>query len=208
MPGSGRRAVLLDRDGILNCLVPTDMPGVSESPLRPEEVVLMPDAADSVVRLRDAGYLIGCVSNQPAAAKGQITVDEVNAIHSAVLALLDRNGARPDSSRMCLHHPMGIRPELTGSCDCRKPEPGMLLAVAAELGVDPGNCWMIGDSDSDVVAGRRAGMRTILVETPGSGHKRIVGSDPDLTVSNLRQAVGHLLGAVEAGGARSKMGRC
>lgn len=206
--GLGRRAVLLDRDGILNRLVPTGEPGVRESPLRPQDVVLMPDAVESVLRLRRAGYLIGCVSNQPAAAKGQVSLDQIKEVHSTVLALLGASGAILDASEICVHHPMGTRPELTRSCTCRKPEPGLLIAVAAALRVDPGDCWMIGDSDSDVIAGQRAGMRTILVETAGSGHKRVGPVGPDLTVSTLSQAVGHLLGVGGPTRARSKMGEC
>lgn len=193
---SGPSAVLLDRDGILNVLVATETPGICESPLSPEDVVLIPDAAACIRRLRTAGYLVGCVTNQPAAAKGQISMDQLKSVHRTVVERLSEQGATLDCQKICPHHPAGTQPELTRICECRKPLPGLLLAASADLGVDPANCWVIGDTDADIVAGRRAGMKTILVETPGTGHKRTGSCAPDLTVMALSAAVDHILGDV------------
>ncbi len=79
-------------------------------------------------------------------------------------------------------------PELSGGCDCRKPAPGMLLDAARELGIDLRRSWMIGDTDSDVQAGQRAGCHTVLIEHPSSAHKRGADLHPDAVVTSLAEA--------------------
>lgn len=182
---SRARAAFVDRDGVVNELVPDSLSGAPESPLSVEDVVLIPRAAEALKRLAGAGWLLIGVSNQPAAAKGRVSVEELEAVQARVVELLRLNGAAFDAFRMCLHHPEGIVAELSGSCDCRKPSPGMLLDAGHALGVDLSRSWMIGDTDSDVVAGRSAGCKTVLVEHRGSVHKRGLNSKPDAVVPNL-----------------------
>jgi D-glycero-D-manno-heptose 1,7-bisphosphate phosphatase len=169
---SGSVAVFLDRDGVVNELVRSPATGLAESPLDPEAVRLVGGVGESLAILRAAGYLLACVTNQPAAAKGVVPVERLLSVQARVAELLDEAGARFDVVRMCLHHPQGVVSDLTKSCRCRKPQPGMLLSAATELGVDLSRSWMIGDTDSDIAAGHAAGCRTVLVETPGSLHKR------------------------------------
>jgi len=185
-----RAAVIFDRDGVINELVVSGPEGKAESPLRPVDVRLIEDAALHLQRVRAAGFLLACVTNQPSAAKGLLTIVEVSEIHDRVLALLAADGFVFDAVRMCMHHPGGRLPGLSGPCDCRKPAPGMLLSVAEELGVDLARSWMIGDTDGDVLAGQAAGTRTVLVAVPGSAHKRSGDVQPDMTVANLAEAVG------------------
>jgi D-glycero-D-manno-heptose 1,7-bisphosphate phosphatase len=125
------------------------------------------------------------VSNQPAAAKGLVSLEELQAVQTRVLELLAAEGVRFDAFKLCLHHPEGVRPELKGACECRKPAPGMLLDAARELNLDPAASWMVGDTDVDVTAGRSAGCQTVLVEYPGSAHKRAGDSNPDTIARNL-----------------------
>ena len=108
---------------------------------------------------------------------------ELHAMQARVLELLAAEGASFDDFRICLHHPEGVVPELTGPCDCRKPAPGMLLDAARELDIDLERSWMIGDTDSDVLAGRAAGCRTVLIEQPHSAHKRTAQPHPDAVVA-------------------------
>ena len=152
--------------------MPDARSGLPESPLDPADIALVPGAAAALRRLRDAGFVLVGVSNQPAAAKGTVPLERLREVQERVLALLALEGVAPDDFRICHHHPDGTVPELTGTCDCRKPAPGMLLDAAAALRLDLGASWMIGDSDADVAAGRAAGCRTVLVEHPGSAHKR------------------------------------
>jgi D-glycero-D-manno-heptose 1,7-bisphosphate phosphatase len=188
-----RPAVFFDRDGVVNELVPDAASGLPESPLAPEQVALIPGAAESLVRLRDAGFTLVGISNQPAAAKGTVDLATLERVQARVLKLLRAAGFEPDGFRLCFHHPDGIDPELGRACDCRKPAPGMLLDSAAELGLDLSGSWMVGDTDADVEAGAAAGARTILVETPGSTHKRTGASAPDFQAASLSGAADLIL---------------
>jgi D-glycero-D-manno-heptose 1,7-bisphosphate phosphatase len=135
------------------------------------------------------------VSNQPAAAKDKITVERLCAIHARVIELLALAGAHLRASRLCLHHPEGVVAELSGPCDCRKPAPGMLRGAASALNLDLGASWMIGDTDADIGAGSAAGCRTVLIEHPGTRHKRSGDAIADVVALDLNDAVMQLLGA-------------
>lgn len=188
-----RRAVFIDRDGVLNELVPDPESGLPESPLRPADVRLLPDVGPALAHLAATGYLLVGVSNQPAAAKGKVSQAELMAVQARVVELLAGEGARFDDFKLCLHHPEGTVEGLAGSCDCRKPAPGLLLEAAAEHSIDLVRSWMIGDTDTDVGAGRNAGTKTVLVEYPGSSHKRSGGAEPTATAVDLPGAIGTVL---------------
>jgi D-glycero-D-manno-heptose 1,7-bisphosphate phosphatase len=189
----GARAAFVDRDGVINDLVEDPASARPESPLRVEDVTLIPDAAAALRRLSQSGLLVVGVSNQPAAAKGKASLEQLMAIQERVVDLLAEQGARFDAFRICLHHPRGTDSQLTRRCDCRKPAPGMLLDAAQELGIDLQRSWMIGDTDADVQAGRAAGCRTALVMQPLSAHKRSETTPPDLVVSSLADAAQRLV---------------
>lgn len=173
------RAVFLDRDGVITEPVPDPVDGRPESPSRADDVELAPRAVDGLRVLRSAGLLLIVVSNQPAAAKGKASLEDLEAVHERVRALLARAGVELDGWRYCHHHPDGVVPELTADCPCRKPRPGMLLDAARERSIELPESWMVGDSDADIGAGRAAGCRTVLVEHPGSGHRRSAAVRPD-----------------------------
>ncbi len=172
----GPAAAFVDRDGVINEPVADPESGLAEAPLSVSEVRLVPGAAAALRELAAAGFATVCVSNQPAAAKGKATLAQLLEVHERVLELLALEGAHM-ASRLCPHHPEGVVGELSGACPCRKPAPGMLLDAAAALRLELPVSWMLGDTDSDVAAGRAAGCRTVLIEHPGSAHKRAGGSD-------------------------------
>jgi len=122
---------------VINDLVPDPDSGTPESPYSADEVRLMLDAADAIKRLHDAGFLLVAASNQPAAAKGIASTEQLQAVHNRIVELLAREGAALDDWRYCFHHP-----DFTGPCDCRKPEPGMLLDAATEHDIDLSGSWM------------------------------------------------------------------
>jgi D-glycero-D-manno-heptose 1,7-bisphosphate phosphatase len=186
---ASRAAIFIDRDGVLNELVVDAVSGLPESPLDVADVRLLPGAAQVVAQLGRAGILPVCVSNQPAAAKGRISVARLLAIHDRVLELLSQEEAHLAASYLCLHHPRGTVAELSGECACRKPAAGMLIDGAGELGVDLSNSWMVGDTDADIVAGRTAGCRTALVCNPDSVHKRLRELMPDAVGGNLAEVM-------------------
>lgn len=181
-------AVFLDRDGVIVELVWDAADGSYEGPSNPADVRLVPGAADALARIRILDYRTVVVSNQPDAAKGKASRADILEAHERVVRLLAESGVVIDDYRYCLHHPGAIDPELARLCDCRKPKPGMLLQAAAALDVDVSRSWMIGDSDTDVEAGRSAGCRTILVENPRSIHRRVADMG-DYRAHDLGKAV-------------------
>jgi D-glycero-D-manno-heptose 1,7-bisphosphate phosphatase len=188
-------AVFLDRDGVLNELVADPRSGAMESPLAPEDVRLLPGAAAAAARLAEAGFVLVCVSNQPAAAKGLVPLEQLLAVHGRVTELLAEEGVRLAGTRLCLHHPSASVPELAGPCRCRKPSPWMLMDAAFGLQIELSSSWMVGDTDADVQAGRAAGCRTVLIEHTGSKHKRLSGISPDFRAGDLPRAAALLLGS-------------
>lgn len=187
-----RAGVFLDRDGVINELVADPLSGHGESPLSVDDVRLIPGAAVALARLTRAGHPLVCVSNQPAAAKGAVSVPQLMAIHERVIELLEQEGAHLIASYLCPHHPDGVVAELTGVCVCRKPSPGMLHVAADALGLDLGNSWMVGDTDADLAAGNEAGCKTMLIVNPGSAHKRLQGLNRTLAEDSLAAGVGLL----------------
>ena len=185
--------IFLDRDGIVNELVLDSRTGQHESPTDLDDVVLIPGAAVAIWRLAEAGFRLAVVTNQPAAAKGFVELEDLAAIHGRVLGLLVAQGVEVDTSRLCLHHPDGVVAELAVTCDCRKPRPGMILDAAAELDSDLAQSWMIGDSDTDVEAGQLSGCRTVLVDNPRSAHRRAGSVVADIEATSLDDAVTRLL---------------
>jgi len=189
----GRTAVFLDRDGVLIEGVADPESGWLESALRIEEVRLLPGVAEALQALARAGCALICVSNQPAAAKGKVTLERIRAIHERTIELLAERGAGLDASYLCPHHPDGVLPELAGACTCRKPAPGMLADAGRRFALEMGGSWMVGDTDADVAAGRAAGCRTALLAYGGTAHKRSGAATPDLSAPDLPGAVVQLL---------------
>lgn len=186
-----RRAVFLDRDGVIVEPVPDPRLGTFESPYEAAGVSLVPGAVDGIRALREAGWLLIGASNQPAAAKGTSSLEALEAVHARLLTLLAENDASLDDWRYCFHHPQGTTPGLSGPCDCRKPGAGLLRSAAADNGVDLTASWMVGDSDTDVSAGESAGTWTVLIEHPRTAHRRQPMSSATLITPDL-------LGASEA----------
>lgn len=174
MSGRRPRLVLLDRDGTLNRKAPE-----GDWVKRVEELELLPGAARAVRRLNDAGIPVAVVSNQRGVAVGLIAPDELERIHAALAERLAAEGARLDAIYHCPHE--------RGECDCRKPQPGLLVRAAADFDVPLAETAMVGDSDSDVEAGRRAGAATVQLLPAGEP------SQADLTAPDVAAAVDLLL---------------
>ena len=152
-PGTSR-AVFLDRDGVL--IEDTGYPD------DPDAIRLLPGVGEALRRLRAAGWGLVVVSNQSGVARGKFDLNRLDAIHDRLRELLAAEGVELDALYFCPHHPEG-RPPFQSDCDHRKPQPGMLLPAARELGLSLPDCWMVGDKESDVEAGCAAGCRTILI---------------------------------------------
>jgi D-glycero-D-manno-heptose 1,7-bisphosphate phosphatase len=167
-------AVLLDRDGT----VVEDVAYNGD----PAKVVAVPGAARAVGRLREAGIPTAMISNQSGIARGLLTMAQVEAVNRRVEELVGPLGPW----FVCPHGP-------DDSCTCRKPAPGLVLAAAAALGVDPSCCVVIGDIGADMAAARAAGARAILVPTPVTLAEEVALA-PEVA-DTLEDAVDLLLGA-------------
>ena len=144
-----RRAVFLDRDGTLNVKAPE-----GEYITSPEDLHLLPGVAGAVRRLNEAGMFVAVVTNQRGIARGLLSLETHAQIVARLAALLAECGAHLDVVYVCPHD--------IGTCDCRKPAPGLLLRAASEHpDIDLRQSAIVGDAESDVEAGRRAGTRTI-----------------------------------------------
>lgn len=149
-----RRAIFLDRDGVLiedrNLLVSVD------------EVMLFSDAMTALTDLKKLGFLLLVVTNQTVVCRGLATENDVRKVHEYINSCLQ---GLIDGFYFCPHHPQATLAEYRIDCDCRKPKSGMLFAGAAEFGLEMGECWMVGDRISDIIAGKNAGCRTIQILT-------------------------------------------
>ncbi len=149
-------AVFLDRDGTL--VEPRHYPS------SPDELILYPNLAPQLRHLREAGFRLAIITNQSGVARGYFDEDDLERMHESITLELRGQGVEIDGIFYCPHHPDGVVPELSITCSCRKPEPGLLREAAADLQVDLERSWFIGDILDDVEAGNRAGCRTILVD--------------------------------------------
>ncbi len=175
-------AVFLDRDGTIIADV-----GFIDDPARVE---LLPGAAEAVRRLNHAGILVVVATNQSGVARGLFGEDVVRATNQRIQHLLAEQEAQIDAFYHCpyLDGPEAVVEAYRRSSDWRKPEPGMLLAAAEDLGIDLGASWMIGDAARDVEAGRRAGCRSILVGRNGRARATRTADCP-FAVRTLSEAV-------------------
>lgn len=145
-----RKAVFLDRDGVINRAVIRD--GKPYPPATVDEMQLMPRVGEALAALKEAGYLLIVVTNQPDVARGTTPRAAVDAIHEALMAALPL-----DEIRCCFH-------DDHDACSCRKPKPGALLDAAAVHDVSLSDSFMVGDRWRDIEAGQAAGVRTLLID--------------------------------------------
>lgn len=166
-----RRAVFLDRDGVINANLERD--GRPVAPTTLAEFRLLPGAEDAVRLLKARGFLVIVITNQPDVADGLTEPATVEAMHEIIRARLPI-----DDIRTCFHND-------AAGCDCRKPKPGLILAAAAEHDIDLARSYVVGDRWRDVTAGRAAGCFTIFIDYsyPQEGPNL-----PDMVVKSLPEA--------------------
>jgi D-glycero-D-manno-heptose 1,7-bisphosphate phosphatase len=184
-----RAAVFLDRDGTINEEV--------DFVRTPEELVLIPGAAEAVGRLNRAGMVACVISNQSGVARGFYTEATLAGIHAKLERELAARGGRIDRIYYCPHHPTKGIPPYDVVCECRKPAPGMLQAGAREFDIDLSRSFVVGDRDVDIQVGKAVGAYAILVLT-GYGRRtreEIAGTGivPDFVASDITEAVTHIL---------------
>lgn len=179
-----QRAVFVDRDGTLNVL--------SDYIRHPDELTLLPGAAEALKRFNDNEYRVVVVTNQPVIARGECSVEGLRKIHNRLESRLGAEGAYIDALYYCPHHPDGGFPgeiaALKFVCNCRKPATGMIRDAIDEMNIDAAKSWMIGDSTADVLVAERSGLRSILVETGEGGADGKYPVVPSFRSRNVRAA--------------------
>ena len=154
-----KKAIFLDRDGTLNNN--RDHYYI----WRQEDFQLNPGVTETLSELRNRGYMLIVITNQGGVSKGEYSLEDMEVLHAYMGSLLGGSGVLLDEVYFCPHHP---RQE---NCLCRKPLPLMIQKALARFDIDPAQSWMVGDSERDVVAGKAAGLRTLLVESNGDLRK-------------------------------------
>jgi histidinol-phosphate phosphatase family protein len=174
------RAVFLDRDGTINKEV---------NVLRSlKQLRILPGAGAAIKKLNRLGFLVIVVTNQPVVARGWLTKKEVDEIHTVMVKRVGKSGAKIDAIYYCPHHPEANLKKYRLTCRCRKPNIGMVLSAAKKFGVNLRKSFMVGDSTRDILTGKRAGLKTVLVKTGYAGLDGKYRVEPDFTAKDLRSA--------------------
>lgn len=173
-----KRAVFLDRDGVINRAMKRD--GKPYPPITLGEFEILPEVATALVKLKAAGFLIVVATNQPDVGRGSLARETVGSIHAHMQAKLPI-----DRVEVCFHPGKG-----DSDCDCRKPKPGMLLRAAKQLDIDLAASWMVGDRWCDIDCGNAAGCKTIFIDRD---YVEALKQKPDFSAHDLGEAASIIL---------------
>jgi D-glycero-D-manno-heptose 1,7-bisphosphate phosphatase len=168
-----RRAVFLDRDGVINRALERD--GKPYPPGSLSEFEILPEVPAACARLKAAGFLLVVATNQPDVGRGTLAKEVVEEIHAHMMTQLPI-----DRVEVCYHPGKGL-----SDCECRKPKPGLLLNTACELGIDLRQSWMVGDRWRDIDCGHAAGCRTVFIDRH---YAEELKHRPDFRVKDLAEA--------------------
>ncbi len=176
-----QKAVFLDKDGTL----------IEDLPYNADQgkIRFVPGSQEGLRLLQQCGYQLIVVTNQAGIAKGLVTPDELQAMRARLFEMTAATGVRLSGFFFCPHHPEGTVEQYRIRCNCRKPEPGLILKAAREHSIDLAVSWLVGDILNDIEAGRRAGCRTILIDNGNETEWIIAPSRvPHHIVSDLKEA--------------------
>jgi D-glycero-D-manno-heptose 1,7-bisphosphate phosphatase len=173
-----KRAVFLDRDGVINRALERD--GKPYPPTTLAEFQILPEVLAACAKLKAAGFLLVVATNQPDVGRGTLAQDIVDKIHAHMVAQLPI-----DHVEVCFHPGKGL-----SNCDCRKPKPGMLLNAAKALDIDLKQSWMVGDRWRDVDCGHAAGCRTVFINR---GYAEELKQKPNFSARHLGEAADIIL---------------
>jgi D-glycero-D-manno-heptose 1,7-bisphosphate phosphatase len=166
-----KRAVFLDRDGVLNN--PQVIDGKPYPPKDAASMAIADGAKEALMQLKSLGFLLICATNQPDFARGKRTFENINLMNEKIMRALPL-----DDLFCCLHDNLD-------KCDCRKPRPGMLISASKKWGIDLSASFMIGDRDGDIAAGKAAGTKTIFIDC---AYDEPINQEPDFICKNLKDA--------------------
>jgi len=167
------RAIFLDRDGVLSRSLVRN--GLPFAPTMLDDFEILPEVPEACHRLKNAGFLLIVVTNQPEVGRGTIKQEAVEAMHAKM-----RRELPIDRVDVCYHPGHGL-----SHCDCRKPKTGLLVAAARELNIDLAQSWMVGDRWRDIDCGFAAGCRTVFIDR---GYVETLKQTPDYRAQDLAEA--------------------
>lgn len=173
-----KRAVFLDRDGVINRAITRD--GLPFPPMSLSDFEILPGVPEACAKLKAAGFLLVVATNQPDVGRGIVPRELVEAMNAQMEKVIQL-----DRIEICFHPGRGA-----SDCDCRKPKPGMLLRAARELNIDLAQSWMVGDRWRDVDCGHAAGCKTIFVE---GNYTESLKQKPDFSARHLPEAADIIL---------------
>jgi len=187
-----KRAVFLDRDGVVNALIYHRDAGIIDSPFTLAQFSVLPGVPQAIRGLNDLDFAVVIVSNQPGIAKRHFALSLLKEFDRKLISALKAAEARVDGIYYCLHHPDSIVRGLRKRCSCRKPGIGMLTQAARDLGLSLSQSYMVGDGLTDIEAGNRAGCRTVFIGRWKCEHCQFIRPKtlrPDLIAKDLMAAV-------------------
>ena len=183
-----RKAIFLDRDGVINKKV--------DLLYKIEDFELLPDTSQAIKIINKSEFLSIVVTNQPVVARNLCSIEELEEIHKKMETLLGKENAKLDAIYYCPHHPDKGYPEENSEykieCECRKPNIGMIKMAEKDFNIDTKGSFIIGDSSRDILCGKNAGMKTIAVRTE-DGYKELE-VEPDYVFKDLNEAVNFIVG--------------
>jgi len=172
--------VFLDRDGTIN--------EDTGYPKEPEQIRLINGVGPALKALQDRGFRLVIVSNQSGIGRGMLNEDEAKRVHRRVLSSLSEYGVQIDAAYYCPHAP-------DESCSCRKPLPEMVFRAADDLNIDLGQSFLVGNKQSDIETGKRAGCRTILLVSHETD--KDAGTSPDYVAADWQEILQLVLSNTE-----------
>ena len=190
-----KKALFMDRDGVINELVYNSEFGTVDSPLNPIQVTIIFGITELLKSAQARGFICVIVSNQPAIGLGKTTLVNHQKIVNKIKREFKKRGIKIEGQFYCFHHPFAKLTKYKKVCDCRKPAIGLFEMAVKELNIDLSKSWIIGDGVDDIIAGKKAGCKTILLANINSSENfRIIERQlgkikPDFIVKKLTDGI-------------------
>jgi len=189
------KAVFFDRDGVILRMVYDQEHGTIDTITNTKQLSFVYGSIALLKHTTQSGYKNIIVSNQPAIGLRKMSPENFQEITDHMITAITGQGATIDAQYYCFHHPFAAIETYRKRCDCRKPNPGLLLQAAKEHNLDLTASWMIGDGVNDILAGHAAGCRTILLgnvmeaEYLSILEEQLHGVKPDAIIKKLPEAI-------------------
>ena len=185
-----KKTIFLDRDGVINKDV--------DNLYKIEQINILPNVPEALKKLKDQGFFLVVLTNQPVIARGLLTEEGAIKINEEISSIIyKKSGIKIDRFYFCPHHPSANLEKYRKNCACRKPLPGMIFQAKKENDIDLENSYMVGDRKSDILTGKKAGCKTIFILSGENVAKPILSSvsadeinqaEPDYTCKDLFEA--------------------